>query len=388
MKKCLPLVVLLSLVFLMVGCAAKGPARYPLQGDINALAAGKYASKVDQFAIVLDASDSMNAFDVGDTKFTIAKDVVHRINQTLPDDLASVGTLRTFGHHTLQSKNLTEAYFGPASYDRMAFGDGLGAVKHAGGTSPLSSALAAAGEHLATVDGQFAIVIVSDGVRKESLGSGPAAVKQLKDQFGDRLCVYTIQVGDSPAGKALLDAIVAAGGCGFAETAASLDSGAAMAAYVEKVFLNPAMVAKPATGCPDADGDGVCDADDQCPNTPKGVPVNEVGCWVVGGPLFEFDKAEIRPEYYSLLDEVAQTLKNSPDLRIEVQGHTCSIGTEAYNQGLSERRAKAVQMYLQDKGVDASRLEVQGYGESKPAFTNDTREGRQKNRRVQFEILN
>lgn len=388
MKRSLALIVLISLVLVMFGCAAKGPARYPLQADMNALAAGKYTSKVDQFALILDASDSMNGFEVGDTKFNIAKDVVHRINQTLPEDLASVGTLRTFGHHTMQSKNLTEAYFGPASYNREGFGEGLNAVKHAGGTSPLSSALVAAGEHLATVEGKFAIVIVSDGLKKESLGSSPSTIMQLKDQFGDRLCVYTIQVGNSPAGKALLDSIVAAGGCGFAETAANLDSGAAMAEYVEKVFLNPAMMAKAVTGCPDADGDGVCDADDKCPNTPKGAIVNEVGCWIADGLLFDFDKADIKPEFYSGLDKVAATMMGDPNLRIEVQGHTCSIGTEAYNQGLSERRAKAVQMYLQSKGVDGSRLDVKGYGESAPAFSNDTRAGREKNRRVQFKVLN
>ena len=186
----------------------------------------------------------------------------------------------------------------------------------------------------------------------------------------------------------MLDSIAATGGCGFAETAANLDSADAMADYVEKVFLNPAMMAKPATKCPDADGDGVCDADDKCPNTPKGAIVNEVGCWIADGLLFDFDKADIKPEYYGSLDKVAGTMQDAPDMRIEVQGHTCNIGTEAYNQGLSERRAKSVQMYLQNKGVDAGRMDVKGYGESSPAFSNDTEEGRKKNRRVQFEVLN
>lgn len=160
-----------------------------------------------------------------------------------------------------------------------------------------------------------------------------------------------------------------------------------MAEFVEKVFLKPAMMAKPVTGCPDADGDGVCDADDKCPNTPKGAIVNEVGCWIADGLLFDFDKADIKPEFYGGLDKVAATMKGDPNLRIEVQGHTCNIGTDAYNQGLSERRAKAVLMYLQSKGVEAGRLDVKGYGESAPVFSNDTREGREKNRRVQFQIL-
>lgn len=137
--------------------------------------------------------------------------------------------------------------------------------------------------------------------------------------------------------------------------------------------------------CPDADNDGVCDDQDDCPGTPRGAYVNERGCWVIENLLFDFDKAVIKEKYYPDLDDVARVLNENPDLRVELRGHTCWIGTKKYNQNLSERRAKAVVEYLKRKGIDSSRLTWKGYGESQPAFPNTTREGRIKNRRVEVE---
>jgi outer membrane protein OmpA-like peptidoglycan-associated protein len=98
--------------------------------------------------------------------------------------------------------------------------------------------------------------------------------------------------------------------------------------------------------------------------------------------LFDFDKAVIKKEYYPKLDEIAAELTKNPSMKIVIEGHTCNMGSDKYNQGLSERRAKAVLTYLTTKKVDASRMTAIGYGEAKPAFSNDTQEGRAKNRRV------
>jgi hypothetical protein len=136
--------------------------------------------------------------------------------------------------------------------------------------------------------------------------------------------------------------------------------------------------------CVDADQDGVCDDRDACLGTPKGAFVNERGCWIIENLLFDFDKSVIKDKYFGDLDIVARVLRENPDLVVEIQGHTCWVGTDKYNQGLSERRAKAVVKYLEDKGVDPARLQWQGYGESRPAFENKTREGRIKNRRVEL----
>ncbi len=101
---------------------------------------------------------------------------------------------------------------------------------------------------------------------------------------------------------------------------------------------------------------------------------------------FEFDSDKLKSMSFPALDEVVEMLLDNPDLHISVNGHTCSLGSDAYNQKLSERRARAVTRYLEDHGVDASRLEYHGYGETMPIASNDTEAGREINRRVEFKL--
>jgi OOP family OmpA-OmpF porin len=100
--------------------------------------------------------------------------------------------------------------------------------------------------------------------------------------------------------------------------------------------------------------------------------------------LFDFDSAEIKSEAYPMLDEASDILKKNPKLNVEIDGHTDSTGPAAYNMTLSERRANAVMEYFISKGVDAKRLTIKGFGLTKPAASNDTEEGRAKNRRVEL----
>jgi OOP family OmpA-OmpF porin len=108
---------------------------------------------------------------------------------------------------------------------------------------------------------------------------------------------------------------------------------------------------------------------------------------VLRGVNFDFDKSEIRPDAAVILDEAVSILSGQPGTRVRVEGHTCSMGPDAYNQGLSERRAASVRRYLVDHGIEASRLTSVGFGESSPIATNDTREGRALNRRVELQVL-
>jgi outer membrane protein len=136
--------------------------------------------------------------------------------------------------------------------------------------------------------------------------------------------------------------------------------------------------------CADADGDGVCDTADKCPNTPAGAKVDKVGCPLEQTLklLFDFDSAELRPESITELERLVTFMGDVPFATALVEGHTDSVGTEAYNQGLSDRRAKAVFDYLTARGVDPARLKSIGHGELKPIADNATAEGRQMNRRV------
>jgi len=121
------------------------------------------------------------------------------------------------------------------------------------------------------------------------------------------------------------------------------------------------------------------------PAPPEPEPVAER--IVLRGVNFDFDQSEIRPDAAVILDEAASMLSGRPDVVVRVEGHTDATGPEAYNQGLSERRAASVRKYLVGNGIAASRLTSAGFGESQPMATNDTREGRALNRRVELQVL-
>jgi outer membrane protein OmpA-like peptidoglycan-associated protein len=108
---------------------------------------------------------------------------------------------------------------------------------------------------------------------------------------------------------------------------------------------------------------------------------------VLNNIFFDFDKSLLKSESGPELDRIADLLKEKGTMEIEIAGHTDNVGPDAYNKALSERRAKTVVAYLVRKGIDKNRLQVQFFGETKPIETNDTEEGREKNRRVEFKIL-
>ena len=374
---------------LLFGCAA--PQVQPTKSLFSAhgFKADQYEPKVDNFMVILDTSSSMTEKYNGQSKFKIAKDFLSAMNQTLPD-LKFNGALRTCGHHPGVSKKSTELFYGPTEYSSKGLEEGLKAVSRAGGTSLMGKAINAAGGDLKSVQGKIAVIIVSDG---KDMGQKPVkAAEALKSQFGDRLCIFTVLIGDSPAGKQVLDQIAKAGGCGYSTTADRLASSGSMAGFVEGIFLakpapKPAPTPAP-TPVPepvDSDGDGVTDNLDQCPNTPIGASVDARGCWTYEAMvLFDFDSAEIKSEAYPMLDEASDILKKNPDLKVQIDGHTDNTGPAAYNMTLSERRANVVMEYFISKGVDAKRLTTKGFWFTKPAASNETEEGRAKNRRVEL----
>jgi outer membrane protein OmpA-like peptidoglycan-associated protein len=108
---------------------------------------------------------------------------------------------------------------------------------------------------------------------------------------------------------------------------------------------------------------------------------------VPGGVTFAFNSADLNSQFYPVLDKMASTLNEYNKTVIEVAGHTDSVGSDAYNQQLSEKRANSVAAYLSSRGVDRSRMVTIGAGEAHPVATNETEEGRAQNRRVEITIV-
>jgi OOP family OmpA-OmpF porin len=222
------------------------------------------------------------------------------------------------------------------------------------------------------------------------------------DSDGDGVPDYLDKCPNTPPGTK-----VDANGCDFIDS-----DGDGIPDYLDKCPNTPHGEQVGQDGCPlDSDGDGIPDSRDDCPNTPPGLKVLPDGCAPVGdcrkprpgekvdargcaldkrfvlrGVKFEFDSDRLTAPAKLILNDVAGTLSSYPQIHLDVEGHTDSLGTDAYNLGLSERRANSVIRYLDGQGVQTDRLKAVGYGESMPIDTNDTEEGRDNNRRVEFKV--
>ncbi|MCB9600025.1 MAG: OmpA family protein [Sandaracinus sp.] len=143
----------------------------------------------------------------------------------------------------------------------------------------------------------------------------------------------------------------------------------------------------------DQDRDGVLNPADQCPDTAEGTEVDARGCaiirarMVLPGIEFGFDSAEILPASERTLNIALQILRDNPDARVEVGGHTDNVGNANYNRRLSQQRADAVRDWLVGHGVAQNRMRTRGYGSAQPVAPNDTDEGRARNRRIEFKQL-
>ena len=251
---------ILMISTLLISCGGKkviktAPSFEPYQFD-----ASQYVPKVDNFVVILDTSSSMGDKYGQKEKAKIAKELLTAMNQTLPE-LNYNGALMTFGHDAYLPDRSAMLVYGPTKYSTSGFESALNATKGPSGASSLAlaKAIKASGVDLKSAQGPIAVILVSDG---EKMDQAPvAAAETLKSQFGDRLCIDTILVGDNPAGKEILEQIAKAGGCGISTTADQLGSSANMAGFVEALFLaKPAPKPIPVAVAPkpmDTDKDGV-----------------------------------------------------------------------------------------------------------------------------------
>lgn len=258
-------------IVMMAGCATTRQQAPFDPIDLNPeLSSGALVPRVGGFLVVLDTSASMAQRYRGMSKIHHAVNFLDQMNRTMPDLNVTAG-MRVFGLGDSPFKVYSKRVYGMTRYDKAALGSVITAIDAAGGNSPMDVAVQHAADDLAQIpSGRIAAILVSDG---HELGDGPAdAARRAKEKFGDRLCIYTVLVGASTEGRALMGRLADVGGCGFAVSAENLNTPEAMADFVKTVFLaqNTAPL--------DADGDGVADTEDQCPDTPPNTVVNTKGC--------------------------------------------------------------------------------------------------------------
>jgi OmpA-OmpF porin, OOP family len=348
---------LLSLISasVLAGCVGTyAPTPFtPARVDTSA-----YVAKVDAFVVVMDASSSMNFYYADRPNFFTAKDVVNDMNQTIPE-LGYKSALVGFGTGCCVNHEDAIVLYGPATYRRADFANGLSKLECAGGRSPMAQGIDVGGETVKAASGKVALILVSDFSAIDA-GAVNAVVDKLKADYGDRLCIHTIRVGAARQTDDLSAALEGVNSCGSSVYADSLASSDAMARYVTDVLLTPASAAA----------------------------VKYEKNTVSAAALFDHDKAVLKDKGKAALHTLDESIKarGAKVVDVRVIGYTDSTGTEKYNMGLSMRRAEAVRDYMVSEGVARSIIKVSGEGETKPVASNASSEGRAKNRRVEIHV--
>jgi OOP family OmpA-OmpF porin len=311
--------------------------------------------KVDNFIIFMDQSGSMATAKApaGQQKFDKAVAAVGRLDQALPE-LGYDSSVALFAPFKEVSPS--------TPYKNGALSSAVAGVK------PPFNSMTTMGDGLADIDasigklsGTTALVMFTDGVYNK--GSDPvAAAKALYGKYAPNLCIHVISYADTPEGQQTVDAISALSDCSVVATDADMDKFAKDVLYDDSHIKH----APP-------------------PVAPAPAPAPVVKEVITFNLLFDFDKSDIKDEMVPVLEEVKMILKDDRGTDFVLSGHTDSTGDEAYNQGLSERRAASVKAWLTSNGVSDSRLSTVGYGESRPKYNNDTKEGRKLNRRVELQ---
>ncbi len=347
-----------SLCAMTLLAACGGTPRVPSDTMTQAVDLNAYTPKVDTFLVLLDSSDSMEELDGQNDKFQTALNSAASFNQAVPAiDIDSGLVVFGKGIGNCSGHSMAKQTYGVTSHNTSDFLGALSAIDCTGGSTPSGDALDLAASAVAEATGDVAVFIFSD-FRWDDTGAVSSAVATMREQHGDRLCVHAIQVGDYRGNDALIGDITGGSGCGGLVSAADLASPAAMTAFVAESLMSP-------------------------------VPVVEYERQTLSATtLFNLNSAVLSGAGQAELSKLAAYINGhgSEISDIKVIGHTCDLGSESFNDGLSLRRAQTVAAFLAREGVSSDLMNVSGMGESSPIASNGTKEGRSQNRRVEVHI--
>lgn len=333
---------------------------------------------VDQSITLVDTSGSISRREVFPNQKATAQSLV----SAMPEGRYEAGSI-VFGGINREAQPL-------APFDRSSLARHAGDIKYLSEGTPIDQAIREAGTQLQGKKDHAAITLLSDGLPTDVGGrevppeKALDAAREVAGSYDGDVCFHTVQIGNDPAGTKFMQDLAKVTSCGSYRTASSLSTAAGLQAFQREVYMAAAPVAVDG----DDDGDGVPNSRDKCPGTPRLARVDARGCWVIANLHFATDSSKVDPADRELIrTRGVAILEANPDLRVRIDGHTDSRGSEAHNQALSERRASAVRDYFVEQGIDPSRLETRGFGKLSPAVPNDSAANMALNRRVEFTPL-
>ena len=371
------ILILAAVAFLgLSGCTTLRPI--PAQ-DLNPkVKSGVLVQKTNNFEVILDTSASMDDpyqwyhFEYNEpvktSKLEYEQHLARLFNDTIPSLKLTAGLRDFAGKRWLTRNYYTKLWYGMAPYVKEDLGKSIFAVNTYGVESPLDLALDAATMDLKPLAGKSAVIIFSDGLE---MPKAVASAQAMKAAMKENICIYAVQIGKDPEGKALLQQVVKAGDCGAYVTGEEISTAAGMAAFVERVFLGPPPPAAPAA-----------------PETPVVVPpaglVPPESAEKLEAVYFDFDKYLIKPQDREALKRNAEWLQKNADKKVIIEGNCDERGTNEYNMALGQRRADAAAKYLMDLGIGKGRIGTVSYGEEKPLCKESNETCWSKNRRDDF----
>jgi OOP family OmpA-OmpF porin len=338
-----------TLIAVLAGCATSAN-RGALQTQ-PAVPAATEMLTLNQLIVVADVTGSMHG-----SKFRHERNLLDAFTGAMPDGSYEAGINSFSG---VSAQDWVQCPLKP--YSRPDFVACEQRIEFLGSLTPLNRAIYMVSPQMQGKGGNGALLVFSDGlVHNES--EVLAACEAMQAAHQGNLCIYTVQIGDSEHGRQVLEAMSASTDCGQSWSGESLNSAASIDQMVRTIFFG----ARPVAAVVPA------------PAAERREMV------LLGDVLFDFDRDVLKPEGRVEVDKVIAILKEQPDRDIVIAGHTCDLGSDAYNMDLSQRRANTVRNYAVSQGIVAERVTTRAYGESTPAVPNTSEANRKLNRRITF----